>query len=72
MLYEIVIRGYISDAWFEALRVTGQADSLTTLRGSLIDQSALQGVLRRINDLGMELISVHGIPEAEEPGGRES
>lgn len=72
MLYEIIIRGYIGDAWFEELRVTGQADAMTTLRGNLIDQSALQGVLRRINDLGMELISVNGIPEADEPRGRES
>ena len=67
MLYEIVIRGYISDALFEELSVTGQADSMTTLQGSLIDQSALQGVLRRISDLGMELISVNGIPDLDGP-----
>lgn len=67
MLYEIVIRGYISDALFEELSVTGQADSMTTLRGSLMDQSALQGVLRRISDMGMELISVNGIPDLEGP-----
>ena len=67
MLYEIVIRGYIGNALFEELSVTGQADSMTTLRGSLIDQSALQGVLRRISDLGMELISVNGIPDFDGP-----
>ena len=61
MLYEIVIRGYISDTWFEGLRVMRQADSTTTLRGNLIDQAALQGVIRRISDLGMELISVNSV-----------
>ena len=63
MLYEIVIRGHIGDAWFEELTVTRQPDYMTLLRGRLIDQSALYGVLRKIIDLGMELISVNLIPE---------
>jgi hypothetical protein len=71
MLYEIIIRGYIGDSWFDELNVTRQADSMTTLRGRLIDQAALQGVLRRISDLGMELISVNSIPETDEPRGDE-
>jgi hypothetical protein len=72
MLYEIIIRGYIGDSWFDELNVTRQADSMTTLRGRLIDQAALQGVLRRISDLGMELISVNSIPETDEPRGDET
>lgn len=72
MLYEFVIRGYIDDAWFEWLKVTRQADAMTTLRGSLIDQSALQGVLRRISDLGIELISVNCISEQDEPNVEET
>jgi hypothetical protein len=72
MLYEIIIRGYIGDSWFDELSVTRQADSMTTLRGRLIDQAALQGVLRRISDLGMELISVNSIPETDEPRGDET
>lgn len=67
MLYEIVIRGYISDSWFEELSVTRQADQVTALRGRLIDQAALQGVLRRISDLGMELISINCIRETDGP-----
>ena len=67
MLYEIVIRGSIGDAWFEEMKVTQQADNLTSLRGRLTDQAALYGILRRINDLGIELISVNHLREADRP-----
>jgi len=63
MLYEIVIRGYIGEAWFEGFTVLKQPNFATMLRGRLIDQSALYGVLRKINDLGIELISVNRIEE---------
>jgi len=63
VLYEIVIRGYIGDLWFEGFTVVKQPDFATVLRGRLIDQSALYGVLRKINDLGIELISVNRIEE---------
>lgn len=71
MLYEIVIRGYVRDIGFDELRVTGQKHQMTTLQGSLIDQSALQGVLHRISDLGMDLVSVNRIGEGGEPGAEE-
>lgn len=63
MLYKIVIRGYIGDIWFEELTVIKQTNFSTMLRGQLIDQSALYGVLRKINDLGIDLISVNLIEE---------
>ncbi len=63
MLYEIVIRGYIGEAWFEELTAFKQPNFETMLRGELIDQSALFGVLRKIKDLGVELISVNRIAE---------
>lgn len=66
MLYEIIIRGHIGDTWFEEMTLTRQPDFTTLLRGRLIDQSALYGVLRKINDLGMELISLNPVREAEE------
>lgn len=59
MLYEIVIRGYIGEIWFEELTVIRQPDFTTVIRGQLVDQSALYGVLRKINDLGVDLISVN-------------
>jgi len=65
MLYEIVISGYIQDSWFEELDIIKQSDLTTKLRGHIVDQSALYGILRRINDLGVELISVNRIKEEE-------
>jgi hypothetical protein len=59
MLYEIVIGGYIHQDWFEGFMVIKLPDFTTALRGHIVDQSALYGVLRTINDLGLELISVN-------------
>lgn len=63
MLYEIVISGYIQETRFEEFTVTKQPDFTTKLRGNLADQSALYGILRSINDLGLELISVNRVEE---------
>lgn len=63
MLYEIVIRGYIRDTWFEELSVMEQSNLTTIIRGEILDQAALYGILRRINDLGIDLISVNPIKE---------
>ena len=53
MLYEIVISGYIQETWFDELTIIKQPDLTTKLCGNLVDQSALYGVLRKINDLGL-------------------
>lgn len=63
MLYEIVIAGYIQETWFEGLTIIKRPDLTTKLLGHLVDQSALYGVLRKINDLGVELISVNRIKD---------
>ena len=63
MLYEIVIGGYITETWFEGFTVIKLPEFATALRGHLVDQSALYGVLRTINDLGLELISVSRLEE---------
>lgn len=63
MLYEIIIGGYIHETWFEGFTVIKLPDFTTALRGHLADQSALYGVLRTINDLGLELISVNRLEE---------
>lgn len=65
MLYEIVISGYIQETWFDELTIIKQPDLTTKLCGNLVDQSALYGVLRKINDLGIGLISVNRIEEEE-------
>ncbi|NTU78660.1 MAG: hypothetical protein HGA45_04525 [Chloroflexales bacterium] len=53
-------------AWFDGLRMTVAADGTTTLAGPLADQAALHGVLRKIRDLGLIIISVE---RQREPGG---
>ncbi len=60
-IYEIRVKGVLADRWsdwFEGLEVHVELDGETTLRGELIDQSALFGVLTRIHSLNLELISV--------------
>ena len=68
-LFEIRLEGLL-DAhwvdWFDGMTLTPQADGTTVLSGPIVDQSALQGVLRRVGDLGLTLISVNALG----PGGK--
>ena len=62
-LYEIRIKGHLDDrraAWFEGLTVTREENGSTLLTGRF-DQAALHGLLRKVRDLGMPLISVRSI-----------
>lgn len=61
MTYEIRVEGLIDDRWSEwlgGMALTHEDNGRTVLVGELRDQTALQGVLERIRDLGLELISV--------------
>jgi len=61
VVYRIRVGGQLDPqwaAWFEGLSVAESACGDTTLSGPLADQSALHGVLARIRDLGLELVSV--------------
>ncbi len=61
MTYEIRVEGLIDDRWSEwlgGMALTHEDNRETVLLGELQDQTALQGVLERIRDLGLELISV--------------
>lgn len=60
-VYEIRIRGHLSrqwTEWFEGLTITQEDDGDTSLTGQVVDQAALYGLLRKVRDLGMPLISV--------------
>ncbi len=59
MFYEIVIEGYVKATRFVEFEIVKQANSTTVLRGDIVDQSALMGVLRAINDMGINLVSVN-------------
>jgi hypothetical protein len=59
--YEIRVQGHLADrwaAWFDGMTLTRQADGTTVLQGPVTDQSALHGLLRKVNDLGLPLVSV--------------
>jgi hypothetical protein len=63
-LYEIRLKGHLDARWanqFEGLTITLEENSNTLLSGPLTDQAALHGLLKKIRDLGMPLISVSPI-----------
>jgi hypothetical protein len=65
--YEIRLKGHLDDRWsdwFEGLTVTLEEDGNTLLTGPVIDQAALHGLLKKVRDLGMPLVSVSPV----EPG----
>ncbi len=62
--YEIRIEGLIDGLWtewFDGMTITHDDDQETILIGELSDQAALHGVLDRIRDLGLNLISVRRV-----------
>lgn len=62
--YEIRVRGHLDAHWasqFTGLTITLEADGTTLLTGPVIDQAALHGLLKRVRDLGMSLVSVSPI-----------
>jgi len=63
MVYEIIIGGYFPETWFEGFTTLKLPNFTTKLRGNLVDQAVLYGVLRSINDLGIDLISVNRIED---------
>ena len=59
--YEICIKGHLDDkwaGWFEGLTITREDNGETLLTGPVVDQAALHGLLRKVRDLGMPLLSV--------------
>jgi hypothetical protein len=60
-LYEIRIKGHLDNRWanwFEGLTITALDNGETLLTGPVVDQAALHGLLRKVRDLGLPLLSV--------------
>jgi hypothetical protein len=62
MLYEIRVKGHLDERWadwFGGLTITLEEGGNTLLTGPVIDQAALYGLLRKVRDSGMSLLSVN-------------
>ena len=66
--YQIRLAGHLDErwaAWFDGLRLTHETDGTTVLSGQIVDQAALHGLLHKVRDLALPLISVAQIePDA--------
>ncbi len=66
--YEIRLKGHLNSrwaAWFDGLGLTVADDGTTALRGPVVDQAALHGVLQKVRDTGLPLISVTRLDEEQ-------
>lgn len=64
MVYQIRIKGHLGcqwTDWFGGLTITLEADGETLLSGPVVDQAALHGLLKKVRDLGIPLLSVNRI-----------
>ncbi len=70
-VYEIRVKGHLDgrwSAWFDGLKITNSQNAEAVLSGEIVDQAALHGVLVKVRDLGLPLISVTGAdPDQQEP-----
>lgn len=59
--YEIRLQGHLASHWsdwFDGLTLTLDSDGTTLLRGPVVDQAALHGLLQKVRDTGLPLVSV--------------
>ena len=59
--YEIRLKGHLDSrwaAWFDGLSLSNESDGTTVIGGPVADQAALHGLLQKVRDLGLPLVSV--------------
>jgi hypothetical protein len=68
--YEIRIKGSLAvrwAAWFDGMNLTVESDGTTVLEGPVVDQAALHGLLQKVRDVGLPLLSVTQLDNSQ-PG----
>ncbi len=71
LIYQIRIKGHLCQQWmdwFDGLAITLEEDGDTLLTGPVVDQAALHGLLKKIRDLGLPLVSVCPLDSAPRSG----
>ena len=66
-IYKIKLKGHLDDQWtdwFAGLTITLEENGITVLTGPVVDQAALFGLLKKVRDLGLPLVSI----DCVEPG----
>lgn len=77
VVYQIRLKGHLSPQWtewFAELTITLEEDGNTLLTGTVIDQAALHGLLKKVRDLGIPLLSINSVrisPQDNEEATRE-
>jgi hypothetical protein len=67
--YEIRLKGHLAPrwaAWFDGLSISSENDGTTIISGLVADQAALHGLLHRVRDIGLPLVSVTRV-EPDQP-----
>ena len=65
--YEIRLTGHLASrwvTWFDGLTVTNDRNGITVISGNVADQSALHGLLQKVRDVGLPLLSVTRVDES--------
>jgi hypothetical protein len=68
MIYQIRLEGQLDDQWtdwFSSLTITLEENGITLLTGPVADQAALFGLLKKIRDLGLPLVSLNRVNPAK-------
>lgn len=67
--YKIRVKGHLDlswSDWFDGMTINHQENGETLIAGTLVDQAALHGLLRKVSDLGIPLISVNEIANSSQ------